>query len=103
MKIRTSFVSNSSSASFIIKKCNLTEEQIDYIKNHGEHAIYFGVDYDGDRWSIHETKDEIKGYTSMTNFCIGDFLDAIGVKRKYIKWDNGDGEPYSRWKYETHS
>lgn len=38
MKVRTGFVSNSSSASFIIKKAGLTEAQIDAIKRHGEYS-----------------------------------------------------------------
>jgi enolase len=38
MKIRTGFVSNSSSSSYIISKKNLTEEQIYMIKNHVEYC-----------------------------------------------------------------
>lgn len=38
MKVRNGFVSNSSSASFIIKKGGLTEAQIDAIKRHGEYS-----------------------------------------------------------------
>ena len=38
MKIRTGFVSNSSSASFIIKKAGLSDAQIDAIKRHGEYS-----------------------------------------------------------------
>jgi hypothetical protein len=34
MKIRSGFVSNSSSSSYIVQKKNLSEEQIDMIKNH---------------------------------------------------------------------
>lgn len=38
VKIRNGFVSNSSSASFVIKKAGLTEAQIDAIKRHGEYS-----------------------------------------------------------------
>jgi hypothetical protein len=38
MKVRNGFVSNSSSASFIIKKAGLSEAQIDAIKRHGEYS-----------------------------------------------------------------
>lgn len=36
MKIRNSFVSNSSSSSFIINKKDITEQQADYIRRHQE-------------------------------------------------------------------
>lgn len=38
MKLRTGFVTNSSSSSFTIAKSNLTADQIDKIKNHIEAA-----------------------------------------------------------------
>lgn len=43
MKIRNGFISNSSSSSFIIKKVNLTTEQIKQIHNHIEHSIEIGM------------------------------------------------------------
>ena len=36
MKIRNSFISNSSSASFFINKNDITKEQVDYIKRNRE-------------------------------------------------------------------
>jgi len=38
MKIRSGFVSNSSSSSYIIQKKNLTDEQIDMIHNHVDYC-----------------------------------------------------------------
>jgi hypothetical protein len=85
MKIRNSFVSNSSSSSFIIKKCYLTPEQIEYIRDHKQHGLYFGIDYSDDYWAITEDDSSISGYTSMDNFDMSEFLDKIGVKG-HIEW-----------------
>jgi len=88
MKVRTGFVSNSSSASFVIKKSVLTEEQIEMIKNHLEYAeknlhIYRNLRYEyyDDAWSrIKETEDELHGYTSMDNFGMEFFLvNVVGI------------------------
>ena len=44
MKLRTGFVTNSSSSSFTIAKSNLTADQIDKIKNHIEAAKELEMD-----------------------------------------------------------
>lgn len=93
MKIRTNFVSNSSSSSFIIKKKDLTKEQIEKIKNHIDEAYnYFSkehIEYNwdkGDKWEITENEDEIKGETIIDNFDMEDFLNKIKVKDSVIQW-----------------
>jgi hypothetical protein len=92
VKIRTGFVSNSSSASFVVSRSALTETQIALIKNHGKVAkILFPLDwnneYNGvDAWEITETGSEIRGFTTMDNFDMGRFLDLIGVAA-HIKHD----------------
>ena len=37
-------------------------------------------------WSIDETPDLIKGYTSMDNFDMSEFLSMIGVDEDKIHW-----------------
>ncbi len=114
MKIRSSFVSNSSSSSFVIDKTGLTEEQIWAIKNHIKVACWLNKarediwwderDCDcsdikkcrhhsdgltfwkgpSDEWTITETDTKLLGDTYMDNFDIEKFLDLIGVSRHNI-------------------
>jgi hypothetical protein len=88
MKIRLGFVSNSSSASFVINKRHLTESQIMAIKNHylSDDFIRDGCVKDWDRWNIHEDEYEIRGSTSMNNFSMRDYLEKIGVNEEHVKW-----------------
>lgn len=74
MKIRNGFVSNSSSASFIVALSVLTGLDKDKILNYDKFESDRGWT---DGWTI-EVDDEkgiIRGYTSMDN---GDFSDYIG-------------------------
>jgi hypothetical protein len=91
MKVRTGFVSNSSSSSFMIDKYYLSQEQIDKIKNHIE--VSKGMDEDfynkdeSDAWDITEEEKYIKGFTSMDNFDMYFFLEKIGINEKIVEWD----------------
>lgn len=84
MKIRTGFVSNSSSSSFVIRKSYLTVEQIEKIKNHLEVAEKNNNCY---RWTIIDNPDLIHGYTVMDNFDMQEFLELIGVDMEHVIWN----------------
>lgn len=98
MKVRNGFVSNSSSASFIIPLECLTKKQIEKIKNHLFHAkrMSLNVDYtdghfgyfndDYDAWEISERDNDIHGYTSMDNFNMYNFLEAIGIDMEKVEF-----------------
>jgi hypothetical protein len=65
MKIRSKFVSNSSSASFIIPKNELTKKQYEAVKELSKESFYIG-----------ETEKFIIGET---------FMDNLGVKEYFKK------------------
>ena len=81
MKIRTGFVSNSSSSSFVVRKEHLKPDDIIAIYEHEKVA-------EKDAWSITETSDEIHGFTVIDNFSIIQYLREKGVNLKYFHFDN---------------
>lgn len=106
MKYRSSFVTNSSSSSFVISKEHLTPLQIELIRSHweaadtvafwedkvlglpdGEKLIHMGsYSSEYDRWDISEDETHIAGYTSMDNFDMEQFLTVIGVDPSVVEW-----------------
>jgi hypothetical protein len=91
MKIRLSFVSNSSSSSFIISKRNLSNSQIRDIFNHSSVAEQINLregktvfDNTECSWSVYDNEDEIKLFTDMDNFDMEEFLEYIGVSESNL-------------------
>lgn len=96
MKIRTGFVSNSSSSSFAIAKKSLTSKQLDQIRNHPEVAAEMGMSSSDERWDIQETDDIIGGSTWMDNFSMNQFLQKIGVPSGLVEWNDSDSRTRER-------
>lgn len=88
MKLRIGFVTNSSSSSFIIAKSDLTDNQIEKIKNYFEAAKEVGMNEFDDCWDINEINFEIKGFTCMDNGDMNKFLRLIGINRDIVEWED---------------
>lgn len=78
MKTRVGFVSNSSSASFVINKNYLTGVQISKI-------LEYLTEKNEDNWSWNNHIDTITGYTSMDNDHFSDYLEGLEVDKKSIE------------------
>ena len=101
MKYRLSFVSNSSSASFVIYNVKkLTKDQLDAVYHHITYALKHkmpcgkvnGFGYsEHDQWSLTHHDDALHGWTSMDNFHFDKFLELLEVTPENYTFD-GEGE-----------
>lgn len=84
MKIRSGFVSNSSSSSFVIYKRYLSQDQIERIRDNQNCGA---EDADKWPWDISETDEKIEGFTIINNFDMIDWMiNVLNVEEKYIEY-----------------
>lgn len=92
MKNRTGFVSNSSSSSFVICLGDISDRQLNKIKNH----IHFAqkmrtIEWknESDAWNIEvdEKKNIVRGWTWIDNFDMHEFLAQIRVPSDVVSWE----------------
>ena len=88
MKVRNGFVSNSSSASFVIDRKYVDQDMINKIFDHEDIA-------EGQEWTILYDKDRLICSTYMDNFDLLEYVIKIGVPKEAIK--DVDGENYERY------
>jgi len=94
LKMRTGFVSNSSSSSFIIAREHISDEQMERLQKHihwEKYPVFCQMNMDGkgdmwDEWRITEQDGDVKGYTDMDNFPMKDFLKDLGIDMEVVEW-----------------
>lgn len=67
----------------------MAQELINDAHQKHQKAPDFGYVEDTEQWNISESKNIISGYTSMDNFQMGAFFDAIGVLPGTVHWGEG--------------
>jgi hypothetical protein len=91
MKVRTGFVSNSSSSSFVLPKEFISEEMLCALKAHCSSSV--GMYQDS--WDVSSDDWKVYGYTTMRNNTPGegegdlkDWMEKNGFPMHKIKWEN---------------
>lgn len=111
MKVRNSFVSNSSSSSFCIKKKGLNPIDLMLIKNYEKFIFetikekcpnelwtkdkteYLGDNWISNKWDIKETKTKIKFFTTMDNIDLILYLNILGYGHLIEEFDGENTQP----------
>lgn len=79
MKQKLDFVTNSSSASFTLSKENLTDLQMDMVRNCKQISQELELPYSDWPWNIVETDEYFLLDTTMDNFDMEDYLKRAGI------------------------
>jgi hypothetical protein len=91
MKTRNGFVSNSSSASFVLDKHRLSGYQLERLRNHiqaGRDLKLPTMEYaeDRDAWEITKDDDNVlELFTIIDNFDMCELIDALGAEAAVIE------------------
>lgn len=111
MKIRTGFVSNSSSCSFSVRKDLITEVQAkallnfcDFMAHHPDFQLDPAFDCwanEYDNWTVHESPEYICMFTVMDNIDMLYFCYKLGIPLKAITdwWHSNDFSVETAWEY----
>jgi hypothetical protein len=86
MKVRSGFVSNSSSSSFIISTDDITVEQFKKIANYIEGSDAIGITVHT-RWYIQEENNKVVGVTTGDDGQMKRYLNEIGIDHNAIIWE----------------
>ena len=90
MKVRNGFVSNSSSASFILQVSKMSDLQIYAMFNLDAMTRALNIDFRDDGWTIKDAGEFIHGDTIMDNGAMTKFFKAIGLSEAAIVNYDGD-------------
>ena len=107
MKIRTGFVSNSSTCSFVIKRSALSDEKLERIRQYVDCGLLEKCgkkstrcpgcrddfwEYNDQGWEIKVTKKSVSCDTSMANFDLYSYITRvleINPRDISVSWDEG--------------